>query len=144
MAEEHKLLPANHFGARPKRSAEQALNVLVERTYQAWRSGKILTLVSFDVKGAFNGVHAEVLERRLAARRVPEQMVRWIRDFCSRRYASVIVGGYESEAREIEYAGIPQGSPLSPLLYIFYNADLVERKIDSQGGALGFVDDFNA
>ena len=33
MAEEHKLLPANHFGARPKRSAEQALNVLVERTY---------------------------------------------------------------------------------------------------------------
>ena len=35
MAEEHKLLPANHFGARPRRSAEQALNVLVERTYQA-------------------------------------------------------------------------------------------------------------
>ena len=143
MAEEHRLLPANHFGARPRRSAEQALNVLVERTYQAWRSGKILTLVSFDVKGAFNGVHSDVLERRLAARRVPEQMVRWIRDFCSCRYASVIVGGYESEAREIEYAGIPQGSPLSPLLYIFYNADLVERRIDSRGGALGFVDDFN-
>ena len=56
----------------------------------------------------------------------------------------MIVGGYKSEAREIEYAGIPQGSPLSPLLYIFYNTDLVERKIDSQGGALGFVDDFNA
>ena len=33
IAEEHKLLLANHFGARPKRSAEQALNVLVERTY---------------------------------------------------------------------------------------------------------------
>ena len=55
----------------------------------------------------------------------------------------MVVGGYESEAREIEYAGIPQGSPLSPLLYIFYNADLVERRIDSRGGALGFVDDFN-
>ena len=33
IAEEHKLLLANHFGARPKRSAEQVLNVLVERTY---------------------------------------------------------------------------------------------------------------
>jgi hypothetical protein len=30
MAEEHKLLPVNHFRARPRRSAEQALNVLVE------------------------------------------------------------------------------------------------------------------
>jgi hypothetical protein len=45
MAEEHKLLPVNHFGVRPRVSAEQALNVLVERIYQAWRSGRILTLV---------------------------------------------------------------------------------------------------
>jgi hypothetical protein len=30
------------------------------------------------------------------------------------------------------------------LLYIWYNADLVDRKIDTKGGAIGFVDDFNA
>jgi len=35
LAEEHGLLPENHFGARPKRSAEQALNVLIERIYEA-------------------------------------------------------------------------------------------------------------
>ena len=44
----------------------------------------------------------------------------------------------------IEFADIPQGSPLSPLLYVYYNADLVEWKIDGNGGALDFVDDFNA
>ena len=60
-------------------------------------------------------------------------MVRWTGDFCPCRYASVIIGGYESEAREVEYTGIPQGSPLWPLLYIFYNADLVERKIFKHG-----------
>ncbi|PSK37231.1 hypothetical protein B9Z65_1973 [Elsinoe australis] len=144
IAERYKLLPENHFGARPKRSAEQALNLVIEKIYQAWRKRKILTLVSFDVKGAFNGVHAHVLEQRLRARRVPEQAVQWIRNFCSERRAKVTLGSYESEPRDIEYPGIPQGSPLSPLLYIFYNADLVEKAIDEKGRAIGFVDDFNA
>ena len=35
LTERFNLLPANHFGGRPRRSAEQALNVLVERIYQA-------------------------------------------------------------------------------------------------------------
>jgi hypothetical protein len=35
MVEKYSLLPDNYFGARPRRSAEQVLNVLVERIYQA-------------------------------------------------------------------------------------------------------------
>jgi hypothetical protein len=144
MTEKYNLLPVSHIGARPRRSAEQALNVLVEKIYQAWRGGKILTLISFDVKGAFNGVHSKVLERRLAARRVRGPMVEWIGDFSTGRHASVTVSRYESEMAEIEYTGIPEGSPLSPLLYVFHNADLIERSIGDQGGSIGFVDDFNA
>ena len=94
------------------------MNVLVKKIYQAWRQGKVLSLVSFDVKGAFNGVHSDVLERRLAARQVPSLAVRWIRNFCDGRHAQVTVGGFESEVSPIEFAGIPQGSPLSPLLYV--------------------------
>lgn len=60
------------------------------------------------------------------------------------RYVQVTVGEYELEVSEIEYASILQGSLLSPLLYVFYNANLVEKKIDRRGGAIGFVDDFNA
>ena len=33
ITETYDLLPSNHFGARPRRSAEQALNVLVEKIY---------------------------------------------------------------------------------------------------------------
>jgi hypothetical protein len=29
-------------------------------------------------------------------------------------------------------------------LFLFFNADLVQRQIDSQGGAIAFVDDFTA
>lgn len=34
ITETYNLLPSNHFGAKPRRSAEQALNVLVEKIYQ--------------------------------------------------------------------------------------------------------------
>lgn len=75
-AETHALLPPNHFGARPKRSSEQALNLIIERIHQAWQSRKILSLVTFNVKGAFNGVCPHILEERLVQRQVPPQLAK--------------------------------------------------------------------
>jgi hypothetical protein len=40
------LLPINHFGARKKRSAEQALLLVQEHIYNAWRLKKVLSLVT--------------------------------------------------------------------------------------------------
>jgi hypothetical protein len=59
--ETYGLLPANHFGVRKQRSAEQALLLLQERIYTAWRGRKVVSLVSFDVKGAYNGVYKDRL-----------------------------------------------------------------------------------
>lgn len=40
---------------------------------------------------------------------------------------------------------IPQGSPISPILYLFYNADLLEicNRPGTNTSALRFVDDAN-
>jgi hypothetical protein len=45
---------------------------------------------------------------------------------------------------ELEQAGLPQGSPLSPILFLFFNADLVQQRIDQNGGAIAFVHDYTA
>lgn len=91
----------------------------MERIHEAWSMNQVLSVVSFDVKGAYNGVAKKVLIRRLQQRRVPAALVQWIDAFCS------------------------QGSPLSPILYLFFNADLVDVPINQQGGAMAFVDDYN-
>ena len=142
--ETYGLLPTNHFGARKQRSAEQALLLLQEQVYTAWRGRKIVSLISFDVKGAYNGVCKERLLQRMKARGIPEELLRWINAFCSERTATIQVNGHASEVQGLPQAGLPQGSPLSPILFLFFNADLVQRRIDSHGGAIAFVDDFTA
>ncbi|KAM6514322.1 hypothetical protein FALCPG4_18909 [Fusarium falciforme] len=138
------LLPTNHFGARKRRSTEQALLLLQEQIYKAWRNRKVVSLISFDVKGAYNGVFKDRLLQRLEARGIPLWLVRWIDAFCSNRTASIVVNDHISERRPLPQAGLPQGSPLSPVLFLFFNADLVQSKINSTGGSMAFVDDYSA
>ena len=98
--------------------------------------------MSFDVKGAYNGVDRSVLLRRLRERRIPEVLIRWVDSFCSSQRASIVVNRYQSEEMAIVHAGLPQGSPLSPILFLFLNANLVDVPITRRKGAIAFVDDY--
>ncbi|KAI7765540.1 hypothetical protein LZL87_007291 [Fusarium oxysporum] len=142
--ETYGLLLTNHFGARKQRSAEQAIILLQEHIFSAWRSRHVVSLISFDVKGAYNGVCKERLLQRMKARGIPEGLLRWIDAFCSERTATIVINGQSSESQPLPQAGLPQGSPLSPILFLFFNADLVQTQIDRNGGAIAFVDDYTA
>ncbi len=93
MVEEYGLVhvPSNHLGQKKSRSAVQALVIVQEQIWKAWQSRKILSLVDFDIKGALDGVSRIRLLRRLAARRIPQQLIAWVDNFCSERTATITV-----------------------------------------------------
>jgi hypothetical protein len=39
-------------------------------------------------------------------------------------------------------AVLAQGSPLSPILFAFFNADLVDQPVNIHGEASAFIDDY--
>jgi hypothetical protein len=80
----------------------------------------------------------------LQARGIPSTIVRWASAFCSERTAGIQVNGYTSPQQQLPQAGLPQGSPLSPILFLFFNADLVQQQINDSGGAIAFLDDYTA
>lgn len=73
----------------------QALSFLQVAIFDAWRGKKSLSLVSFDVKGAYNNVATGPLLERLRKRRIPEVIVRWVQDFCKDKKACITVDPLE-------------------------------------------------
>jgi ribonuclease HI len=142
LAEKHGLLPDTQFGGRPGRTTEQALLVLSNAIDQAWYKHKVVTLVSFDLKGAFNGVNKTSLDTALRARRIPAIARKWIASFMVDRHASIGFDDYRTVNAPLANAGLAQGSPLSPILFAFFNAELVNQPVNRDGGASAFIDDY--
>jgi hypothetical protein len=142
-AEEQGLLPETQMGNRPDRSTDLAIKLVVDATHTAWRHGAVASLLQLDIKGAFDTVNHTRLLYTLQQQGFPLWIVRWVRSFLDRRTASLYFDGESTPPHRIT-AGVPQGSPLSPILFLLYTASLYTL-LQDQGGliAVGFADDLN-
>jgi exonuclease III len=85
LAELHQLLPKNHFGGRPGHSTTDAVHYLVQRVKEAWRKGKVVSLLFLDVEGAFpNAVTARLLHN-LRKRQIPAAYITFIKQLLTGR-----------------------------------------------------------
>jgi len=140
LADVHHLLPSRHTGGRKLASTEHAMHFLIQRIYQAWSEGKVASLLLLDVSGAYDNVSRERLLHNLRKRRVDQKIVGWVSSFLSGRSTTLKLQEYTAPSTPIQI-GIPQGSPVSPVLYLFYNADLIEACRTEESEAVGYIDD---
>ena len=118
---------------------EQALLVLANAVDRAWYKHKLVTLISFDMQGVFNGVNKVSLDARLRAKGIPAVARKWIASFMSDRYASIGFDDFRTEMTPLANAGLAQGSPI---LIAFFNPNLVDEPVTIHGGASAFIDDY--
>ncbi|KAG0160618.1 hypothetical protein PDIDSM_8148 [Penicillium digitatum] len=122
--ETYKLLPDTHFGGRKGISVDHAIQSIIGRIRRAWGKGKIASMLLLDVSGAYDNVSHERLLYNLRKRGLG-QLAPWVKAFLTSRSTRIRIPEGVSESIPTP-TGIPQGSPLSPILYLIYNADLVE------------------
>jgi RNA-directed DNA polymerase len=108
------------YGFRPGRSAHQALEQACHDMAEGYR-----WVVNIDLEKFFDGVNHDMVMSRVARKVKDKRLLRLIRRYLN---AGIMQEGLVSQ-RE---AGMPQGSPLSPLLSNVLLDDL-DKELESRG-----------
>ena len=124
LAESTKLLHPSQLGGRRQKSAVDAALLLVSGI-QANKKAKLKTSCVFlDVKGAFDHVSRNRLLQILINLQIPQSFIRWTESFLMLRSTKLTFDNQiESDFTSIN-TGIPQGSPISPILFLIYIREL--------------------
>jgi hypothetical protein len=132
--EQHALLPVTYLGGRKGISTDHIIQLILDRVHQAWGRGRQASMVLLDLAGAYDNVSHERLLSNIQ-RLGLGLLVPWIRAFLTNRRTQIKLPGYLSEAFPTP-TGIPQGSPLSPILFLLFNAPLVSTCYKETGDGI--------
>lgn len=142
MDEKHHLLLANHFGERPGRTTTDSMHLVVNKIKDAWRHHKVMVMLFLDIEGAFPNAATDCLLHNLWKRQILEEYVLFITRMLKDHHTKLKFDDYKSDWVNIDN-GIGQGDPLSMILYLFYNADLLDVVTSKSQTAVAYVDDAN-
>ena len=125
LAGKYDLVPTNQFGGRSNSSTSDTMLTFTSDIQTAWNHGKVTTALTFDIKGYFDFINHKCLLYELRRKRIPIKYVCWVSSFLSHREAAICLDGTHGKMKPV-HNGIPQGSPVSPILAAFYTTELIE------------------
>ena len=136
IVERDQLVPPEQVGFREGRSVEDSIGRLVQQVQDGWNAPKSRSkrtpdgacaqkyvLLAFDFARAYDTVDHRLLRVRLMELGVPRCFHLWVWQFLRDRRARVEFQSATSGER-VYRAGLPQGSVLSPALFLLWAAPL--------------------
>ena len=112
-------------GARPRRTTVSNVEAILHEIQQGMQTSKHTAVALFDLEDAYNKVDVGILSKKMWTMGVSDQMIRWILALLDTRRCQLGFGKWKSGIFEVS-SGLPQGSPLSSILFNVYTADLVD------------------
>ena len=133
------LLNPHQCGSLAGLSASDAVTTLTHKVKTLPIPQRKVTKLFLDIKGCFDNVNPSTLCGLLRAKGVNPYLVSWTRSFLSGRTCRLRYQGSPKVFAPVS-VGTPQGSPVSPLLFVIYVSRL---HCEIPGGlTLSSVDDF--
>jgi hypothetical protein len=118
--EQLNILDKYQFGFRHKHSCYDAIHSILQTIKEHINvNHKILPVAFLDLTKAFDKVYHNILLNYLLKIGIKGKAWNWIRNFLENRRIRTINNNTASEWHKITY-GVPQGSVLSPLLFLLY------------------------
>lgn len=136
--EKNKFLGDNQFGFRANRSTTGAILAMHSKWSIAADKGKSTGILLYDLSAAFDCLDVDILCKKLRIYGFDIRSIAWITSYLTGRKQVVQIGGHSSRSRSLPF-GSPQGSCLSPLLFIILVSDMEDWTDYSD--LFGFADD---
>ena len=129
------------YGFRPGRGTSKAIALAYETVANAVALGNgNATIVLRDIAKAFDKVWHPGLKHRLLEAGIPNLLCRTASHFLDGRTAAIRMDGVEGPAFPL-VTGVPQGSCLSPTLFITYTADTPPPDPRTRSTHFAYADD---
>ena len=121
--ENNGLLGSFQFAFRRNKGTISELLTLMDILLEAKEMKREIMIILYDLSAAFDTVPHQILIEKLRLYGFCQLSLKWMKSYLSNRKQFVEVSGKRSSEQEMNI-GTPQGSRLSPLLFIILMADL--------------------
>jgi hypothetical protein len=139
----HQLLPNNQFGGLLHVGTSDAGLALVHDVQNAWGRGEFCAALAIDIQQFFPSINHKRLLHVAHLLGYPPEVTQWLASFLTDRTFSFRLGDTTTEPTTFHGRGIPQGSPLSPILaatYVAHAMDMPDVQVYVDDGVVKAYD----
>jgi hypothetical protein len=134
-------LSEGQYGSRKRRSPIDVAALTADRAHTAWRDGHTAGVLLLDIKAAFPSIGRRLIHT-MRGKGMDGVLVQWMASILTDRRIEMVIEGNVVQRHPVD-AGIPQGTPVSMIVFTIQGSGLIQlvEAMGTGAESLSFVVD---